>query len=1159
MADVTRLKNRARREEQRENWSRAIELYTQALSESQSKGSSVADLSLYNRIGDIYLRIGQKNTAVRYYEEAIERYAEQELHASAIALCNKVLRIHPARSSVYLQLGRLHLATNLIADAGAHYHRYTEAMWELGNEVAALEGLEELIEQTGDTKSVDTWVRWLSLASDREAAEARVEALREALTTHDLDADDLLARVRSADAPVAEADRIVPRDEEHEPAETPVTVASSEAETEGTSPLPLLDELPAEEMPLHTEALTDSDVELAPQGEPEPALEIDLEEADELPELIESTSGADGAVEPGAAIEPTSAEQGADDEPRVVIPWEPEDEEGHPEWESDVPEVAAVDDWGAAVELGELVDPFVGRDVSSHSIRLDTIEPGSLDPLVVEPDLSTHALDGSEASVAHPHLGEHRAPIAATFEGPEAGVVLDPPPPSHGGYSSESPEHVARAPLALGDASPKRIDGSEMLASTGHASLSKRPQGDRVEPPTTWTHLAQGGTLGFALEAAEAQDLADPKSPPFRTEADEHSTDGELPMQELVDRAEGQVTDDTQETLHPIEADAGLLEGEDPIESTSLNGGASEGSASPASPDAQSAEIDPSESLQLDEAWPSTDVDGRNEASGSWSEANEELEPTESGLDALEGDLESLRLSGSDAAEPTTQAPESQEQFVESFEAAHAAHAGGDEGDEEPSSPDDTRVGIGTGNDPRTLGSHEPEALLDAESEPAAEPGAEPAADPVEPEQDIIAVEAIESPVEPSASEPMQEEQTPLPAPAESVTDLEPLPAAPASELEPEAESELEPEAELGVEAEPEQEREPEPVSLSAVGAASPEETSSDGGGAINVASGLGGEREDAFAEWVNSASPPVLLRALTELEMRRELDKGLMVVERLIVLEPGEPELLRKRLEYASALGDSAVVVETYVSLGQCLEQVGRTFEARRAFESLLQLDPDHAAAQEAVQRLKDATDDGQLEQEEGAVLAQRREPMQGPAIGGVSGTSGYGDLAGGGVLDASGEGPQPYSGVAGGREAAADFEQLLSEFRAELHERPQQSDSMTRTELGAGLKEMGRLDDAIRELQAAVREPQAPALAYELLGEAFLDKGQARVAMRLLQQALQGSSWEEREMLGVLYQLGVAFQELGESTNALGCYERIFSVDIDYKDVQERILGCS
>jgi tetratricopeptide (TPR) repeat protein len=302
-----------------------------------------------------------------------------------------------------------------------------------------------------------------------------------------------------------------------------------------------------------------------------------------------------------------------------------------------------------------------------------------------------------------------------------------------------------------------------------------------------------------------------------------------------------------------------------------------------------------------------------------------------------------------------------------------------------------------------------------------------------------------------------------------------------------------------------------------------------------------------------------VVWRALTELELRAEVDKGLLVVERLVALDPDEPELLQKRLEYASALGDDAVVLETLISLGQSLERAGRMLEARKAYESLLALDPDHAIAREAVQRLEGVAD-RPVEQEEGVALAHPRESMHGATpIGGMANTSGYRELAGNPALEAPQGKPLPYSGVSGGREAAADFEQLLSEFRAELHERPQQSDSGTRTELGASLKQMGRLDDAIRELQAAVREPQAPPMAYELLGEAFLDKGQARVAMRLLRQALQGSNWDEREMLGVLYQLGVAYQELGESSNALGCYERIFSVDIDYKDVQERIVSCS
>ncbi|MCG8469919.1 MAG: tetratricopeptide repeat protein, partial [Gemmatimonadetes bacterium] len=112
---------------------------------------------------------------------------------------------------------------------------------------------------------------------------------------------------------------------------------------------------------------------------------------------------------------------------------------------------------------------------------------------------------------------------------------------------------------------------------------------------------------------------------------------------------------------------------------------------------------------------------------------------------------------------------------------------------------------------------------------------------------------------------------------------------------------------------------------------------------------------------------------------------------------------------------------------------------------------------------------------------------------------------------------------------------------------------------EYGASLKEMGRLDDAIRELQGAVREPSPPPLAYELLGEAFLEKGQSRIAVRLLEKALASLGQTDREMLGVLYQLGVCYERLAEHPKALLCYERIFSVDIDYRDIQDRILACS
>lgn len=150
-----------------------------------------------------------------------------------------------------------------------------------------------------------------------------------------------------------------------------------------------------------------------------------------------------------------------------------------------------------------------------------------------------------------------------------------------------------------------------------------------------------------------------------------------------------------------------------------------------------------------------------------------------------------------------------------------------------------------------------------------------------------------------------------------------------------------------------------------------------------------------------------------------------------------------------------------------------------------------------------------------------------------------------------------RPYDEVQ--EDGPVDFEELLTDLRSQLVEDAPERDTRTRTELAAELKEMGLLDDAIRELQAAIREPDPPPEAFELLGEAFLEKGKPRIAARLLASALDAGDRGDREFLGVLYQLGIAYEQLREPGDALECYERIFSVNIDYRDIQARIQACS
>jgi len=313
---------------------------------------------------------------------------------------------------------------------------------------------------------------------------------------------------------------------------------------------------------------------------------------------------------------------------------------------------------------------------------------------------------------------------------------------------------------------------------------------------------------------------------------------------------------------------------------------------------------------------------------------------------------------------------------------------------------------------------------------------------------------------------------------------------------------------------------------------------------------------EDAFRDWVRSASTGVLTRALPELENRSETEKALLVIRQLCEQESSGVEYKTRLVDHLEKLGRTQPAAEACLALGTALEREDLPGEARKAYQRVLRIEPTRKAARAALDRLEDVEPPGGSEESGGRAMPYVPEhvthtdpaPLLAPMPSVASRNGNGGGLA-----------ARPYSGVAGGADASADLEQLLSEFRAELHHNPTQSGSSSRTELGASLKEMGRLDDAIRELQAAVREPSPPPLAFELLGEVFLEKGQGRIAARLLEKALGSLGQSDREILGVLYQLGMAYESLTEPASALGCYERIFSVDIDYRDIQARIVSCS
>ena len=115
--NLEKLKESARKYEQKSDWRRAIEVYQKAITEFESGRDPNPDLSIYNRVGDLFIKANEANAAVQAYERAVDLYSEQGFTNNAIALCGKILRLNPGRISVYLKLAQLHARKNEIGRA----------------------------------------------------------------------------------------------------------------------------------------------------------------------------------------------------------------------------------------------------------------------------------------------------------------------------------------------------------------------------------------------------------------------------------------------------------------------------------------------------------------------------------------------------------------------------------------------------------------------------------------------------------------------------------------------------------------------------------------------------------------------------------------------------------------------------------------------------------------------------------------------------------------------------------------------------------------------------------------------------------------------------------------------------------------------------------
>src|SRR5438093_10373003 len=150
MAKLKQLKQKAKGLEAKDP-KKAVEIWLEVLN---NQDETNPDLSVYNRIGDLYIKEKDPALAADYYDQAVDKYAELGFHNNAIAMCNKVLRNAPARQTTYLKLAKLYAAKGFIGEAKQNFVEYAERMQKVGKIEHAFAALKEFTDIAPESASL---------------------------------------------------------------------------------------------------------------------------------------------------------------------------------------------------------------------------------------------------------------------------------------------------------------------------------------------------------------------------------------------------------------------------------------------------------------------------------------------------------------------------------------------------------------------------------------------------------------------------------------------------------------------------------------------------------------------------------------------------------------------------------------------------------------------------------------------------------------------------------------------------------------------------------------------------------------------------------------------------------------------------------------------
>src|SRR5438128_5011986 len=279
-------------------------------------------------------------------------------------------------------------------------------------------------------------------------------------------------------------------------------------------------------------------------------------------------------------------------------------------------------------------------------------------------------------------------------------------------------------------------------------------------------------------------------------------------------------------------------------------------------------------------------------------------------------------------------------------------------------------------------------------------------------------------------------------------------------------------------------------------------------------------------------------------------------LVDEVLRLDPNSVRHRQKVVEYAFKAGDKAKLVDAYIELADALLRSDLPEKARAVYARVAEHDAKNERAKAALSMLAPAVavpapsgkPEGKVKAKDAKMKVRDEAATNGDFIDLGSMLSEEDEELPAKDTRMTVEDEEPTG------DEEQDFQDMLARFKQGIDENIDEADFQSHYDLGVAFKEMGLLDDAIAELQKALRAPDGKLRSSEALGVCFIDKGAYVVAESILRRALDLPASGDQERLGVLYWLGRALEELGKRVEARELYGRVFAVDIRFRDVSER-----